>query len=510
VLALAAGALLLAGLMAGTRVSQAAAAQTASISQPGGADRGHDDDPGDEDEWEGQVQTLPATGLRGRWTILSEAAATLVITVDAVTRIDARDAALLAAGVWVEVDGVLQPDGAVLATRLRVDDYEDGEIIVRLENSATLPALLDDYDLELRSEPLKSAHIYRLGTSDDEPDLVEKVAQEPGVIWAELNYVQSVPEGEGYKTWKWGGPGAPAGYTARDVYAQVGLPRVAGHFDGSGTVVAVLDTGVYSSHPLFAGRLRLPGLDVIDDDLLPDDAGPGQAWGHGTHVAGIIAVLAPGATILPVRVLDSGGRGNTFLLAYAVEWAVAHGANVVNLSLGTDFDSRILHDVTERAGDAGVVVVAAAGNQGQAVRQYPAAYERVLAATSASYISATQSFSRSAFANYGAEWVDLAAPGEGVLSAMVTVTGTGYARWSGTSMSAALVSGAAALAWQKLEASAGRVEGQAVAALLVEQAAPLVGETPWVKGGLLDLDRALMTDEPESDVPRVLLPMLAR
>jgi subtilisin family serine protease len=243
--------------------------------------------------------------------------------------------------------------------------------------------------------------------------------------------------------------------------------------------------------------------------MLPDDSGPGLAWGHGTHVAGIIAAMAPGATILPVRVLDSGGRGNSFLLAYALEWVVAHGAQVVNLSLGTDFDSRILRDVIERALDAGVVVVAAAGNNGQALRQFPAAYPDVLAVTSVTYDRATRSFVRSSFANYGREWVDLAAPGEGVLSAMVTVTGTGYARWSGTSMATALVSGAAALAWQKLNAPAAGA-GAEVAALLSDHTAPLAaGSAPWVSRGLLAVDRALIGELPSGEV-RIFLPALMR
>src|SRR5437870_5949051 len=107
---------------------------------------------------------------------------------------------------------------------------------------------------------------------------------------------------------------------------------------GAGAVVAVVDSGVYAAHPDLAGRL-LPGHDFVDNDSTPQDDN-----GHGTHVTGIIAAdagngvgiegVAPGATILPLRALDADGNGTSTDIAHAIDYAVAHGAQVINLSLG--------------------------------------------------------------------------------------------------------------------------------------------------------------------------------
>ncbi|HXF60812.1 MAG TPA: S8 family serine peptidase, partial [Caldilineaceae bacterium] len=270
--------------------------------------------------------------------------------------------------------------------------------------------------------------------------------------------------------------------------------------------------GVYSRHEQFAGRLIWPSLDVIDDDLAPDDAGPGLAWGHGTHVAGIVAVMAPRAKLLPVRVLDNGGRGNTFLLAYAIEWAVDQGADVINLSLGANSNSRILRDAIAAANEAGVVVVAAAGNSGAEQVQYPAAYPDVLGVTAVSFDASAGAFVKASFANYGAGWVDLAAPGEGIVSAAVSEQGPGYASWSGTSMSTAFVSGASALALQKLREKAAATDTPAaVAELLIGNGTELPASgSPWAGkiGRLLDVDRALVGEQQPDEQPSDLTPRL--
>jgi subtilisin family serine protease len=121
-------------------------------------------------------------------------------------------------------------------------------------------------------------------------------------------------------------------------------------------VVAVLDTGVDRSHPALAGRL-LPGHDFVDGDTDPVGRPARRAigaWGHGTHVAGLVALAAPGAAILPLRVLDERGEGNLWVLAEALLHAVdpdgnpftRDGARVINLSLGTLQRTDLLDVVT--------------------------------------------------------------------------------------------------------------------------------------------------------------------
>jgi subtilisin family serine protease len=214
----------------------------------------------------------------------------------------------------------------------------------------------------------------------------------------------------------------------------------------------VLDTGIDLAHPAFSGKLVDASnlRDMISDDAIPQDGPePGQpagiAQGHGTHVSGIISHIAPNARLMPIRVLDTNGRGNTFVLAYAIDWAVQHGADVINLSLGTDFESTVLSSSIRNAIDHGVVVVAAAGNENVNVPQYPAAFDGVVGVT-----AVDSEMRKATFSNFGTGWVDLSAPGVGITSTVPMASGVLYAAWSGTSMATPFASGAAALARQKL------------------------------------------------------------
>ena len=223
---------------------------------------------------------------------------------------------------------------------------------------------------------------------------------------------------------------------------------------GVGAVVAVVDSGVQADHPDLAGHLR-PGYDFVQNDATPQDGN-----GHGTHVSGIISAVsgngigvesvAPGATILPVRVLDDDGGGSTDRVAKGVDYARTHGADVINLSLGSDvplvgamggdaFDAAV-----HRALAAGIVVVAASGNNGVPVCEQPAASDGLLCVG-----AVDKRKQRSFFSSFGSG-LGLVAPGgsgtgipgEDVLS---TYTGSGYAELAGTSQAAPHVSGVAAL-----------------------------------------------------------------
>jgi subtilisin family serine protease len=211
-------------------------------------------------------------------------------------------------------------------------------------------------------------------------------------------------------------------------------------------IVAVIDTGVQLDHPALAASFTDTGYDFIDNDANPsdlfnniDDDGDGlidEGSGHGTHVSGIIHLVAPEAKIMPLRALDTEGNGEFFAVAEAIQYAVAHGANVINLSLGTPTRSDLLRDVIREATRAGVIVVAAAGNVNSSLAQYPGADQCTIGVTSVGSNSV-----KSSFASYGG-WVDIAAPGESVYSAYPP---SGYAWWSGTSMATPFVAGQAAL-----------------------------------------------------------------
>ncbi|MEV5053701.1 S8 family serine peptidase [Arthrobacter sp. LAR12-1-1.1] len=223
---------------------------------------------------------------------------------------------------------------------------------------------------------------------------------------------------------------------------------------GSGTRVAIVDSGVASDNPDIApkvvARANFSGTATGEDN-----------YGHGTHVAGIVAATAnntigvagvcPGCTILDAKVLNDSGSGSSSAIANGINWAVSNGAKVINMSLGQRVSSRTLETAVNNAWNAGAVLVAAAGNAGTQAKIYPGAYPNVIAVAATDNADAKASFS-----TYGAKWVDVAAPGVNVYSTfpnhpfyLGTQNGRsqGYDVGSGTSMASPIVAGVAALAW---------------------------------------------------------------
>jgi len=437
-----------------------------------------------EDEVEGLLLTAPDSpnGV-GTWIVQGSTTITYTVVAQISTNLEEG---IPVPGEWIEAKGWWQTDGTLLATEIRPDDYEVNQVVARLATGVLSTTLASQYGLIPLQTLLASGNIHLFQTADDQEETIvaQLSADSAQVIWAELNYVGGIPEGDGYKTWHWGGDDA-SGYSNQNAFTQINLTTTLDTYQGQGTIIAVLDTGVDLDHPTLAARL-LAGRDIVNDDALPDDEGNGLGWGHGTHVTGILAKVAPQSTILPVRVLDSNGRGNTFTLAYAIEWAVNQGADVINLSLGTNADSLVLRDTIQKAIAQGVIVVAAAGNMNTDQPQYPASYPDVIAVTA---VDANNQ--KAPFANYGAAWVDLAAPGVGIISTMVGPLGSGYATWSGTSMAAPFVSGAAARTRQAMPAAS----AAQIAAQLHGRAQSLDTLNPAYAGqlgGLLNVSAALV------------------
>src|SRR5690349_14105604 len=223
---------------------------------------------------------------------------------------------------------------------------------------------------------------------------------------------------------------------------------------GAGAVVAVVDTGIDAAHPDLAGRIGA-GWDFVDGDSTPQDGN-----GHGTHVSGIIAAnagngigvdsVAPGATIMPVRVLDNNGSGSDANVASGIDWATDHGANVINLSLGGAVPTSglgLADPITaavQHALDNGVIVVAAAGNDGLPFCENDSFGGKVLCVG-----AVDKRENRSFYSSFGSG-LSLVAPGgsdmpgtdEDVLS---TWNDNGYQELAGTSQATPHVSGVAAL-----------------------------------------------------------------
>ncbi len=252
----------------------------------------------------------------------------------------------------------------------------------------------------------------------------------------------------GWNAWA-GGAAPPAPPAANnDIWQQIrlGQAQKISHNLGAGVKIAILDTGVDLKHPIFQGRLAsaTDQRDFVEGDAVPQEgSSAGRAYGHGTAVAGIIAQVAPKASLLPIRVLGADGSGLLSQIVGGIYWAADH-AQVINLSLGSSQWSQTLFDALRYATQKGVYVVASAGNEGKS--------EGVTLPASLSWRgefsghvlgvgSVDNNYLLSSFSNFGSG-LFLSAPGEKIVSAFPD---NRVAQMTGTSFSTPLVSGALAL-----------------------------------------------------------------
>jgi hypothetical protein len=283
-----------------------------------------------------------------------------------------------------------------------------------------------------------------------------------------------------YGTWAWDA------YVNQPAAFVINVAQAHYFATGSGTV-AVLDTGADLNQPVLANSL-VAGYDftrniaggsemadvaqstdsILDDDQSTDpildqlaalvlsqsttaildqstdsilDQNQSQlpsAFGHGTMVAGLVHLAAPTAKIMPVKVFTAAGTSTLSNIVSGIYWAVGHGANVINMSFSSSGSSKELQSAIAYANSKGVICVAAAGNNGEQTIVYPAGYHSSVIGVA----STNDQDIRSSFSNYGSALVTVAAPGEGVVT---LYPGNNYAEAWGTSFSAPLVAGGAAL-----------------------------------------------------------------
>ncbi len=251
-------------------------------------------------------------------------------------------------------------------------------------------------------------------------------------------------------------------------------PGASEWLDVSGMQSGYTDAGTQNQQPGYVQQSTAAVLDQSTAAVL--DGSPYVAFGHGTMTSGVVHLVAPKAKILPLKAFSANGTGYLANIVAALYYAVQHGANVVNMSFDLTSSSPSLNKAVSYANKAGVVLVAAAGNENTNAPVYPAA----ISGSVVGIASTTDWDARSSFSNYGSYDVWIAAPGEFVTS---TYPGGTYASSSGTSFSAPLVAGTAAL---MLNAKSSLNQSQAASAL-----SHAVQLTPDLNHGRLDAYQAI-------------------
>ena len=245
------------------------------------------------------------------------------------------------------------------------------------------------------------------------------------------------------------GAGSGSTYAEQPAAQTLGITQAHDVATGRGVKVAIIDTGADLMHPKLRHSI-VGGWDFVNNDPIAAeqkdfqdndrDGSIDEAYGHGTHVAGIVHLVAPDAQLLIVRVLDSDGRGDIVNVTAGVRWAIENGAKVINLSLGAVRNTEALQHVMADAESLGITVVSSAGNWGMNILDYPAFSSHALGVAA---VDANDNVAP--FSSYDGK-VAISAPGVGIRS---TYPGGGYRLWTGTSMSAPFVAGAAALLVEK-------------------------------------------------------------
>jgi subtilisin family serine protease len=343
-----------------------------------------------------------------------------------------------------------------------------------------------------------------LGIRSIEPDQLLPIPQKP---------INNIPPGLNDRTpVNYYGALVWHGYAAQPTAQIIRLSDAQNGFNiGGSGIVAVIDTGVDTSHPVLKAVLvtgydftrnqpgasewlDVPQLQRSSDDQGPVivqqssaaildqssaailDGGPYSAFGHGTMTTGLVHLVAPNAKILPLKAFTSNGTGYLSNIVAALYYAVQHHANVVNMSFDVSTPSAALSQAVSYANQSGIVLVAAAGNENTSAPVYPAALNSNVMGVA----STTDWDARSSFSNYGNTDVWIAAPGEYVIS---TFPGGTYASASGTSFSSPLVAGAAALL---LNAKPSLNQAKASSAL-----SHAIKLTPELHNGRLDVYQAV-------------------
>lgn len=378
-------------------------------------------------------------------------------------------------------------------------DFVPGEVIVKYKTqtsdyatmsieSTQLSSLGAEVTGDFSAEGLKGMQMLDVNDNVSVQQAIAELSNSSYVAYAEPNYIVrlSLPEGpvapgpesvgaesvsgapndpRFSEQWALSNSGQSSGVTGADISALSAWTMSKG---SDSVVVAVIDTGVDYSHPDLAANIwtnsgEIPGNGIDDDgngyvddvhgyDFINSDNDPMDDNGHGTHCAGVIGAVGNNGIgisgvnqkvkIMPLKVLRKDGNGDTAAILSAVAYAKKMGANVISCSWGGTARSQALSDAMA---STNALIACAAGNSGTSndvIQHYPSGFD------SSNIISVAASDSSDkmpSYSNYGPTSVDVAAPGDAILSTYPTALGNQYMSMKGTSMATPHVSGLAAL-----------------------------------------------------------------
>jgi subtilisin family serine protease len=324
------------------------------------------------------------------------------------------------------------------------ESYCEGEISVRLKPGRDINKVNSRHNTFVKEQIGGGDEYLLVLPADADHDKCLKLLQnDRDLYFAESNYNYKLPEVRQVSqafidqvSQAFIDGSSPASFYGQTSSLNINLAQAHRFGRGEGIRVAVIDTGLDFNHPLFSGRIAGPVYDFVDNDLLPNDERNGSGSGHGTFVAGLIALTAPGATIFPLRAFNRDGLGTSFNIAKAIRYATDNGAKVINMSFGLEKKDKMIEEALKYADDR-AFLVASAGNENQDDIDYPAEEKgKTLSVT-----STTDKDLKAPFANYNKD-VAVSSPGVLLYSAY---PGGRWARWSGTSFSTAIVTGQAAV-----------------------------------------------------------------
>ena len=324
----------------------------------------------------------------------------------------------------------------------------EGQVVVQIDWCYLIEPFIADFG-GISLDTIIDINTFLIGFPDSLPvdTVIQILLPRLGVLTVQPNFMLGVPEvnqiSQSFPDESRPGflrsENPPSYYEQPGTYS-IGLDSAHLIATGQDVVVAVIDNGLELTHPLFVGALQDTGYDFVDHDFDPTEE-PGDMYGHGTFVSGLVLLSAPDCKLIPYRAFNENGRGNSFDVSKAIYQAIEEGVEIINMSFGFYQADLIVVTAVSYAYEQGIVMIASVGNDSTSQELFPAAYTEVMAVSAIDTLELIAGFS-----NYG-DYVDVCSPGVNVYSSLPGEYEWGT--WSGTSFSTPLVSGICALVLQQ-------------------------------------------------------------